>query len=97
LTRGYIQFTLPGGIESKRGILDATKDENTVMFDKKDNELAQQMKLEIERLMMNSSQPVIGNNNSNGPERIRKYKQLFDDGIITKEEYEKKKQEILGL
>lgn len=32
LTNGYIQFTVPGGIESHRGVLDATKDENSVVF-----------------------------------------------------------------
>ncbi len=35
LTNGYLQFSLPGGIESKKGLFDATKDENTVMFTKK--------------------------------------------------------------
>jgi len=29
---GYIQFSLLGGIESNRGIWDASKDENTVLF-----------------------------------------------------------------
>lgn len=30
-------------------------------------------------------------------DEIRKYKQLLDDGIITQEEYESKKQQLLGL
>jgi len=34
---------------------------------------------------------------SNDPNLIRKHKQLFDDSIIAKEEYELKKREILGL
>src|SRR3981189_1275877 len=29
---GYIQFTLGGGNESKKGYMDATKDENTLFF-----------------------------------------------------------------
>jgi Domain of unknown function (DUF4429) len=32
LSNGYIQFSLAGGIESRRGVLDATKDENSVVF-----------------------------------------------------------------
>ena len=32
-----------------------------------------------------------------GADEIRKYKQLMDEGIITEEQYEKKKLEILGL
>lgn len=38
LTAGYIQFIFPGSIESSKGLFDATKDENTVMFQKKDQE-----------------------------------------------------------
>lgn len=33
----------------------------------------------------------------NSFEQIRKYKQLFDEGIITEEEFAKKKKELLGL
>lgn len=36
MTRGYIQFIFSGSAESKDGLFDAAKDENTVMFDKKD-------------------------------------------------------------
>lgn len=35
--------------------------------------------------------------NSNIADEIRKYKQLFDDGIITKEEFEAKKKQLLNL
>jgi hypothetical protein len=31
------------------------------------------------------------------PDVLRKYKQLCDDGIITQEEFQAKKKEILGL
>ena len=31
------------------------------------------------------------------PEEIRKYKELLDDGIITQEEYEEKKKQLLGI
>lgn len=30
-------------------------------------------------------------------EAVRKYKQLYEDGIITEEEYERKRKELLGL
>lgn len=32
LTSGYIQFTLPGGNESRGGLMAATKDENSFLF-----------------------------------------------------------------
>ena len=36
MTAGYIQFVFSGSRENKDGLLDATKDENTVMFQQKD-------------------------------------------------------------
>lgn len=35
--------------------------------------------------------------NENVPDEIRKYKNLLDDGIITQEEFDAKKKELLGL
>ncbi len=32
-----------------------------------------------------------------GPDQIKKYKELFNDGIITKEEFNAKKKQILNL
>ena len=34
MTSGFIQFTFSGGDEAKKGLFDATKDENTVVFTK---------------------------------------------------------------
>ena len=39
LTSGYLQFTIPGGNESKGGVFSAASDENTFMFASKVNEL----------------------------------------------------------
>lgn len=41
------------------------------------------------------NQPSSTNNSLCSADEIRKYKQLFDDGIITQEEYEAKKQQLL--
>lgn len=38
MTAGYIQFMYAGSIESSKGIFDATKDENTVMFNSKEQQ-----------------------------------------------------------
>jgi hypothetical protein len=90
LTNGYIQFTVPGGIESKKGILDATKDENTVMFAKKQNELVMQIKARVESLQQ-VERPV------STADEIKKYKELLDSGIITENEFSVKKKELLGM
>ena len=90
LSGGYIQFTLPGSVSSNNGIFGAVHNENTVVFNHKYNDEAQEIKLKIEALLKNQSK-------SNDPDVLRKYKQLFDEGIITSEEFETKKKEILGI
>lgn len=32
LTKGFIQFVFPGSVESKKGLVDAVSDENTILF-----------------------------------------------------------------
>jgi predicted Zn-dependent peptidase len=36
-------------------------------------------------------------NQSSPADEIRKYKELLDDGVITQEEFEQKKKQLLGL
>lgn len=94
---GYIQLTLPGGNENTGGIFKATQDENTVMFKIQDNDMAEDIKNYIEdKLIQLQSGNTIVNQKSSADE-ILKYKQLFDDGIITEEQFEKKKNELLNL
>lgn len=91
LTNGYIQFTLSGGNENTNGLLKATQDENTVMFAQKHNELVAKIKDKIEQLKRQ------GNGSSiSSADEIRKYKQLLDEGIISNEEFEAKKAQLLG-
>jgi hypothetical protein len=97
LKRGYMQFTLPGGIEHTKGGVGkgTSQDENTVEFFHAENNTAKKLKVEIEKRKVNYSQPIASK--EDGAEAIRKYKQLADDGIITQKEFEVKKKEILGL
>lgn len=74
---GYLQFSLKGGYESKGGIMDATKDENTILIGNKKDYL---QALEIKEY----------------PEQIKEYKSLLDDGIITEDEYNVKKADLLS-
>ena len=96
LTNGYIQFTLPGGIESKKGIFDATKDENTVMFAKKYNDLVEKIKTKVEELR-SATRANGGINQLSSVDEIRKFKELLNEGIITQDQFEQKKKELLGL
>jgi hypothetical protein len=94
---GYIQFTVPGGIESKQGIWSAKDDENSVTFYLAENDSATQLKEKIEELLHKSRQGTNQTIQVSSADEIKKFKQLLDDGIITNEEFNKKKKELLGL
>lgn len=53
---------------------------------------AEQYKQSLRTPVSSSPKPVL-----DGPDQIRKYKSLADDGIITQEEFEAKKKQILGI
>ncbi|MBR3120658.1 DUF4429 domain-containing protein [Oceanobacillus profundus] len=94
LTTGYIQFAYSGASESKGGVLDAVKDENTITFLKKELDQAIELKNLLETLQ-NEDNSVI--TKSSDAEELIKYKQLLDDGILTQDEFDAKKKQILGL
>lgn len=97
-SNGYIQFAVLGGIESKGGILNASLDENSVLFKTKDNELVHKIRDHIYNIIMyKANQKVQTVNSSSAADEIIKYKKLLDAGIITAEEFEAKKKELLAL
>ena len=70
-------------------------DLNTVVFKKKEQELAIQIKDDITTFI---NEKTNGNSLSqNAIEEIKKYKNLLDNDIISQEEFDIKKKEILGL
>lgn len=93
LTNGYIQFTIPGGVENRAGIMSAVSDENSIVFKKKNNTAAQEVKNKIEELQRVINIP----NGFSAADEIKKYKELLDQGVLTEEEFNKKKKQLLGL
>jgi hypothetical protein len=91
---GYIQFTLPGSIESNRGMSSATTDENTIIFDKSELNYAIRIKKYVEDVL--SKKDTCNQNTNNVADEIRKYQQLLDDGIITQEEFKNMKKKIIS-
>lgn len=93
ITVGYIQLTLPGGIEKTSGAFKARIDENTVTFaQKNDYKIALKIKEKIEELKTKIS---TGTATVSVVDEIKKVKELLDIGAITKEEFEKIKRELL--
>ncbi len=95
LTNGYIQFGFLGGQESKAGIFAATKDENSVMFKQQQQSTFEELKNRIDRIRDADQQaPIV---QSSPADEIDKLASLKERGIITQEEFDRKKKQLLGL
>ena len=97
LTTGYLQLILIGSSEVKGGVTGAVKDENTILFNKKENGLILELKEFIEWKIANINTGASHSQSSSNLDEIRKLKSLLDDGIITKEEFDLKKKQLLGI
>lgn len=95
---GYIQFTIYGGKENTGGIRSAVCDENTITLgDNKNSKLADMIVEFINKKIQNIKNTKDSLAKASAAEEIEKYKKLLDIDAITKEEYEKKKKELLTI
>lgn len=100
LLPGFIQFYVKGSVDSKSlRYQDVKFDPNAILFSKK--YLADYLKLRDEiknRINTNDvvNQPIIQNSSSNLDE-LEKLANLKEKGIISQEEFDKKKAQLLNL
>ncbi len=97
MTAGYIQLTLKGGSEAKSGLFQSTTDENSINFHSafggNNNELfAEAKKLIEEKINAVNSPPK-----NSGLDDLEKLAALKEKGIISEEEFQAKKKQLLGL
>ncbi|MGM0806477.1 MAG: DUF4429 domain-containing protein [Bacillota bacterium] len=99
LTNGFIQFAFSGGKENKGGIMDAVHDENTIMFKKKQNPEFEAIKQAIEEKINELNSPVIQQAAAalDLADQIKKLADLRDSGILTEDEFNAKKKQLLEL
>ncbi|MCD8290842.1 MAG: SHOCT domain-containing protein [Prevotella sp.] len=100
MVNGFIQFGVLGGIEGKGGVFKATEDENTVMLRMgEQSDIGEKIKNYIEQCILerSKSQAATGSQTVSAADEVIKMKQLLDMGIITEEEFDRKKRELLGL
>lgn len=92
---GYIQFGIMGGKEKLGGVEKAFDDENSIVFPMAKNNIAKEIVSFIEDKIYNvgTAQTIV--NNVSSADEILKLKQLLDSGIITQEEFDKKKSQLL--
>lgn len=101
ISRGYIQFIIPGALEKRSGITNGAIDENIIYFEsKKYNEDAETIKLYIENYNLyknkNNSTTVNQQVTKNKYDELRQLNGLLADGIISQEEFDKEKEKILS-
>ena len=94
---GFLQFGVLGGREQVGGSFDAARDENSVVFPKDKNEKAEKIKAFIEKKIAERSGPAQSSAAVSAADEILKLKRLMDDGIITADEFEAKKKQLLGV
>lgn len=100
LTNGFIQFAVMGGREKQGGVFAATQDENTVMLKMgEQSEKGKQIKEYIEGRILELSKPQATTivQQTSAADEIVKYKGLLDAGVISQEEFDAKKKQLLGL
>lgn len=96
LLSGYIQFTIPGGNESRGGLNAAVRDENTFMFaEKKNNPIALEIKSFINSARKRLEEPS-GHSTSNLSDEIMKLAELKQSGILTDEEFQAAKKKLIS-
>ncbi|MBR3863391.1 MAG: SHOCT domain-containing protein [Clostridia bacterium] len=102
ITAGHIQFSIPGGVESSGGVMDASRDENTITFNGSAEIIAyaEEMVKYIDAKISEYKRAKGGATIVQAPSKadeLKKYKELLDIGAITQEEFDAKKKELLGL
>lgn len=97
MTMGYIQFSLMGGNEAKGGLMQSVTDENTVNFQSwggNINEDFMELKKLVEEKMRQSKSQ---SHHSSSLDELSKLAKLKESGVITDEEFQKKKTQLLDI
>lgn len=94
LLSGYIQFSLPGGKEDTGGLSSAFQDENTITLSGNAAEAEKVVNYINQRLREVKTNKVQATFSS--ADELRKFKELLDMGIISQQEFDAKKKQIIG-
>lgn len=88
VTRGYIQFGQSGFSESDDGLMDATSDENTVLFEKDSLSEFEELRAKVRELKKGDVEESTGSID----EAMEELRQRYAKGEIEEEEYEKRRE-----
>lgn len=98
-TVGFIQFAYPGSVESKGGVSAMINDENSIPIQPAMVEQAREIVDFIQKKKDELSSPQANTiiQQASTADELKKFKELLDMGIITQEEFDAKKKQLLGL
>jgi hypothetical protein len=94
-TAGYLQFTIPGGNESRKGLLAAISDENTFLFREPNNHQAEAVKDYIETRMKEIRAPKPATSSGLSDE-LSRLADLKKQGMLSDEEFQAAKKRLIG-
>jgi hypothetical protein len=97
ILNGYIQLSFIGGQESKGSFFDVSNDENTVMFESSQQPAFEAFKRELQERMRAASGGASSKSSYSNLDELEKLAALRDKNIISSEEFESKKHQLLGL
>ncbi|WP_312076491.1 SHOCT domain-containing protein [Chryseobacterium sp.] len=99
LTAGYIQFAFSGSSESKGGVFDAAKDENSIVFGKSETQNFEKLRdiINEKRNELNIHKQIHREPEDDIYLQIEKLSALKDKGIVSEEEFNAKKRQLLGI
>jgi hypothetical protein len=90
---GYIQFSVVGAIDRPGGIMEATKDENAVLFERSQQPAFEELRRVVEQHLA-VPQPPVGGTKSVG-EELERLAGLLDRGLLSRSEFEQMKRSLL--
>lgn len=90
---GLIQFSIVGGREFRGGMLEATKDENAVMFTREQEAAFAALRDTVQRYISQPDRPTAGNGSANELERLSA---LHRAGHLTADEFADAKRQALS-
>ena len=94
-TNGFIRFTVPGSPEFRGGVQSAMRDENAVTFRRGQAKGFNMIRAAVEQSITAHAGARSGAGEPDIPEQIKKLDELRDQKLITDEEFEAKKAELL--
>ena len=95
-TNGFIRFTLPGSPEFRGGLQNAMRDENAVIFSRRQAKGFNMIRAAVEQyITAHHADARGGPGEPDIPEQIKQLGELRDQNLITHEEFEAKKAELL--